>query len=90
MEMKIFEAQELLQRTPVVLNHLLRDLPEEWVRATEGNDTWSCYDVVGHLIHGGVTDWLPRVRMVLEYGASRSFEPHSIGWRSAEMTEPSR
>jgi len=75
MEMKLSEATQILERTPVVLIHMLRDLPEEWVRATEGDNTWSCYDVVGHLIHGEVTDWLPRVRMILEYGESRSFEP---------------
>jgi hypothetical protein len=75
MEMKLAEATEVLERTPAVLIHLVRGLPEEWVRATEGGDTWSCYDVVGHLIHGEVTDWLPRVRMIIEYGEGRSFEP---------------
>jgi uncharacterized damage-inducible protein DinB len=75
MEMKLSEATQILERTPVVLTNMLQDLPEGWVRATEGGDTWSCYDVVGHLIHGEVTDWLPRVRMILEYGESRSFEP---------------
>jgi len=54
---------------------MLGDLPEEWVRATEGGETWSCYDVVGHLIHGEITDWMPRVRMILEHGEARSFEP---------------
>jgi hypothetical protein len=75
MDRKGAEATQMLERTPVVLVHLLRDLPEEWIRATEGGDTWSCYDVVGHLIHGEATDWLPRVRMILEHGESRSFEP---------------
>jgi len=67
--------EEAVGELDAVLVHLLRDLPEEWIRATEGGDTWSCYDVVGHLIHGEATDWLPRVRMILEHGESRSFEP---------------
>jgi hypothetical protein len=75
MEMKLSEAIQILERTPELLNQMVRGLPEEWIRATEGGDTWSCYDVVGHLIHGEVTDWMPRVRMILEHGESRSFEP---------------
>jgi uncharacterized damage-inducible protein DinB len=75
MEMKLSEATQILERTPGLLNQMVRGLPEEWIRATEGENTWSCYDVVGHLIHGELTDWMPRVRMILEHGESRSFEP---------------
>lgn len=75
MELRLSEATGILERTPVVLGHLLRDLPEEWARATEGDDTWSCYDVVGHLIHGEMTDWMPRVRVILEHGDRQTFEP---------------
>jgi len=74
-EMKLSDATNILKRTPVVLIDMLQDLPEEWIRATEGDGTWSCYDVVGHLIHGELTDWMPRVRMILDCGENRSFEP---------------
>jgi hypothetical protein len=65
----------LLSRTPASLNALLRDLPESWTHTTEGPGTWTVFDVVGHLIHGELTDWMPRARIVLEHGESRAFEP---------------
>jgi hypothetical protein len=58
------EVSALLSRTPAVLNALLRGLPDEWITAHEGPDTWSAFDVVGHLIHGERTDWLPRLTAV--------------------------
>lgn len=64
----------LLARTPAALNVLLRDLPESWTHRNEGENTWSAFDVVGHLIHGERTDWIPRARMILEHGESRAFE----------------
>ena len=54
----------LLERTPKVLNTLLRDLPEEWTHNKEGEGTWSAYDIVGHLIHGEKTDWVPIIKWV--------------------------
>src|SRR4029079_10648323 len=68
-------AQEVLRRTPPVLAQLVRGLPDEWVRQNEGPDTWSVFDVVGHLIHGERTDWIPRARHILEHGTSKTFEP---------------
>ncbi len=65
----------LLERTPATLNALLRDLPAEWTQCNEGENTWSAYDVVGHLIHGDTTDWIPRARIILEFGESRAFDP---------------
>lgn len=65
----------LLARTPAVLDALLRGLPDAWTRANEGNDSWSAFDVVGHLIHGEVADWIPRIRIILESGESRPFDP---------------
>ena len=65
----------LLARTPAALNALLRDLPENWVLSNEGENTFSAFDVVGHLIHGERTDWMPRARMILEFGETRAFEP---------------
>lgn len=65
----------LLRRTPAVLDALLRDLPDEWTLANEGRDTWTATDIVGHLIHGERTDWMPRVKTILEHGETRTFEP---------------
>jgi hypothetical protein len=65
----------LLTRTPAALNALLRDLPETWTCRNEGENTWSVFDIVGHLIYGERTDWMPRARMVLQFGESKAFEP---------------
>ncbi len=65
----------LLARTPGALDALLRGLPETWTRRNEGANTWNVFDVVGHLIHGERTDWMPRARIILEFGESRAFEP---------------
>ena len=64
----------LLERTPTVLDSLLRDLPETWTLRNEGEKTWSAYDILGHLIHGELTDWMPRVRIILKFGDSKPFE----------------
>ena len=65
----------LLTRTPATLNTLLRDLPETWTIRNEGENTWNTFDVVGHLNHGERTDWMPRARMVLQFGETKAFEP---------------
>lgn len=65
----------LLSRTPAALDALLRDLPDAWTLKNEGEKTWSPFDVIGHLIHGERTDWMPRVKMILEFGEQRPFEP---------------
>jgi len=75
MELDIEAALPLLTRTPRVLDTWLRGLPETWLRATEGPGTWSPHDVVGHLVHGERTDWMVRVRHILDHGDSRAFEP---------------
>jgi hypothetical protein len=70
------EATALLARTPGILNAWLRGLPEGWLVAHEGGETWSPTDVVGHLIHGERTDWIPRVHRILEHGDSLAFDPY--------------
>jgi hypothetical protein len=65
----------LLSRTPSTINALLRDLPQTWTLRNEGGKTWSPFDIVGHLIHGERTDWMPRARMILQHGESRTFDP---------------
>ncbi len=64
----------ILERTPSSLTALLEGLPDVWIHATEGDNTWSPYDVIGHLIHGERTDWIPRVRHILA-GETRPFPP---------------
>ena len=68
------EGAAILARTPRVLDVWLRDLPEGWTGCNEGGATWSPFDVVGHLIHGELTDWMPRVRRILESGESVPFD----------------
>lgn len=68
------EAVAFLARTPAVLEALLKELPDAWVAANEGGETWSPVDVLGHLIHGERTDWLPRVKIILECGEARPFD----------------
>jgi hypothetical protein len=65
----------LLARTPATLDAVLRNLPESWTSRNEGEKTWSAYDIVGHLVHGERTDWMPRARTILKLGESRAFEP---------------
>ncbi len=66
---------EILERTPSVLEALLADLSDHWTTGTDGPDTWSPYDVVGHLIHGERTDWIPRMEVILSDRADRTFVP---------------
>jgi hypothetical protein len=75
MEHNLEHTISLLTRTPAALNALLRDLPETWTLRNEGEDTWSAFDVVGHLIHAERTDWMPRARTVLQFGEAQPFAP---------------
>ncbi len=75
MTFRLDDAAPVLRRTPAVLREMLLDLPEEWTRATEGTGTWSPFDVVGHLIHGERTDWMPRVEHMLRHGDTIPFPP---------------
>ena len=69
------EAIALLARTPATLNSLLRELPDTWVLRNEGTDTWTAFDIVSHLIVGERTDWRSRLRILLENGEARPFDP---------------
>lgn len=73
MEFQFGEALPVLRRTPAALRALLQDLPEAWITATDGPGTWSPFDVVGHLIHGERTDWMPRVDHILRHGDAVAF-----------------
>lgn len=69
------KAMAVLARTPATLRMLLKDLPSDWVETNEGANTWSPYDVIGHLIHGERSDWIARAKIILEHGESRPFDP---------------
>lgn len=75
MQQNLDQTIALLARTPAALNTLLRDLPEAWTSKGEGENTWTVFDVIGHLLHGERTDWMPRIRRVLQSGESQAFEP---------------
>lgn len=75
MRFNLEEAVPVLRRTPSVVRAWLVELPEPWIRATEGPETWSPFDVVGHLIQGEQADWMPRVEHLLRHGESVPFTP---------------
>ncbi|HEY6330753.1 MAG TPA: DinB family protein [Blastocatellia bacterium] len=75
MEHNLDDTIALLARTPAALDALLRDLPDTLTLKTEGDNTMTAYDVVGHLIHGELTDWIPRTRVILQHGENQTFEP---------------
>ena len=70
------QAIEILERTAAVLKSLLANISQDWVMNNEGADTFSPYDVVGHLIHGEKTDWVVRAKIILEHGVNKPFEPY--------------
>lgn len=73
-EFDVAEAVPILARTPAVLRELVAGLPDRWITSTEGGETWSAFDVVGHFIHGEKTDWIPRAELMLSDRAERRFE----------------
>ncbi|HEX3472466.1 MAG TPA: DinB family protein [Silvibacterium sp.] len=84
MEYNLEDTVSLLTRTPGALDALLRDLPETWTLRNEGENTWSAFEVIGHLIACERTNWMPRVRLILEFGEDRPFTFLSAG-RFSEM-----
>jgi hypothetical protein len=81
---KLEEAAAVLERTPATLRALLGGLPDAWTTCTEGPDTFSPFDNVGHLLHGERADWIARARIILAQGANRRFEPYD---RFAQVRE---
>lgn len=75
MQFKLTESIKILERTPAILDALLSGLSDEWLRNNEGENTWSPYDVVGHLIFGEQTDWLVRTKIILSNSEQKTFEP---------------
>ncbi len=75
MDFDLAEGIAVLERTPRALRAMLSGLPPAWTDATEGPETWSPWAIVGHLIHGERTDWIPRARIILAQGRERRFTP---------------
>ena len=76
MDFNLAHSTELLVRTPATLQALLADLPDPWTHGTEGPDSFSPFDVVGHLIDGEETDWIPRARIILAQVPGSQFLPY--------------
>lgn len=84
MEFKLKESREILERTPYILQSYLKNISSEWAKKNAGDESWSPYDIMGHLIHGEKTDWIPRIQIVLDMGTSHAFQPFD---RNAQFTE---
>jgi hypothetical protein len=75
MQFHLNKSLQILERTPAVLIDLLKDIDEDWTMNNEGDETWSAYDIIGHLIHGEHTDWIPRLEIILNEDANKNFTP---------------
>lgn len=75
MEFDVKSTIEILEKTPAVLENLLGGLSEKWLTANEGPETFSPFDVVGHLVHGEKTDWVPRMQLILSDKPDKTFQP---------------
>jgi len=84
MSFTVEKSIEILQRTPEVLYTLLHNISADWTCSNEGGDTWSVYDIVGHLIHGEKTDWVPRAAIILSQVPDKTFQPFD---RFAQLQE---
>lgn len=86
MQYSLKRSYEILERTPAVLNVLLAGLSYDWIIPNEGQETFSPYDVIGHLIHGEKTDWTERAKMILEFGNNQTF----VQWNRFAQYEESK
>ena len=84
MQFSIDKSIEILERTPHVLIQLTNNLSADWTMNNEGGETWSVFDVIGHLIHGEKTDWITRMEIILSEGTNKDFEPFD---RFAQLEE---
>jgi len=95
MDFQLDRTLEILEQTPGTLRALLSGLSDAWIESDEGPDTWNAYVIVGHLIHGERSDWIARLKIILEEGESRTFTPfdrfaqfeESVGQTLAELLD---
>jgi hypothetical protein len=76
MEFDLPSSLQILEHTPSVFHTLLAGLPNDWTASNEGGESWSAYDIIGHLAHGERTDWIPRAELILAQGDHRRFTPY--------------
>lgn len=76
MKYNVKEAISVLEKSPAVFRSLLSGLSSEWTHNNEGGESWSPYDVIGHLVHGEKTDWMPRLEIVLSDSSNKTFTPY--------------
>jgi hypothetical protein len=76
MEFELTSSVAVLSRTPNVLRTLLEGLEPSWTGSNEGGESWSAYDILGHLVHGEHDDWITRAQLILAQGANRRFTPY--------------
>ena len=84
MKYNLEEAIQILEKTPLILTLQLKDLSEQWIHANEGQETWSPFDVLGHLLHGENTDWIARIEIILSDSGNKTFKPFD---RFAQLEE---
>lgn len=87
MAFDLTQSVQILTRTPRTLRELLTGIDIGWLQSNEGPETWCAIDIVGHLVHGEETDWIPRVRCILEHGETKPFQPFD---RFAQLRAPKR
>lgn len=75
MEYQLEKAIEILEQTPKTLDAYLSKLSDEWIHCNEGGESWSAFDIVGHLIHGEKTDWIARLDIILGNSENKTFSP---------------
>lgn len=76
MKFKLEQSIGILERTPAILRSMLSGLPDEWTNSNEGEDSWSPFDVMGHLVHGERTDWIPRTFIIMNDSDQKTFAPY--------------
>jgi len=84
MKFELDKSIEVLEKTPLILEAFLSGLSENWIHNNEGKNTWSPYDVIGHLIFGEKTDWIVRIQLILSASENKMFEPFD---RYAQLNE---
>jgi len=76
MNFTLEKSIQILERTPNVLDAMLRNISADWTLHNEGGESWSVYDIIGHLIHGEKTDWIPRAQIILSEKSDKKFEKY--------------
>jgi len=84
MKFDLNKSIEILERTPIILESMMHGLSSSWIKSNEGENTWSPYDILGHLIFGEKTDWIVRAKIILSQSEDKTFEPFD---RFAQLKE---